>query len=162
MREGKKGRYKEEERHKIRMRGSGRLHSTICHWLKFINWLVPVQRYVLFHLWFRHMQPLLWVVFGTHVCHKIKGSQSGLTTWGNKDQYWFIRWVSLYGGVGWLVHSGHAGAVMFPGKPLDVNLQLYGPHSRMEVEQPSLVMVCVCVCVCVCVIYWYNANYCNN
>ncbi len=84
------------------------------------------------------MQPLLGVVLSCHIRHEIKSRQSGLTTRRDKYQNRFVRRVSLDGSVRWLVHGSHSGAVVFAREAVNVYLQLYWPHSRMEVEHTTL------------------------
>ena len=86
------------------------------------------------YLIFRHMKPLFRIVLPRYIRHQIESRQTGLTTRGHEHQNRFYGRVRSYGGVGWLVHGGHSGTVVFPGKPIDVDLQLDRPHSWVEIE----------------------------
>ena len=66
---------------------------------------------------------------------QVESLKHHLSPGGHKDQDRFQGGVGLDGGIGWLVHGGHAGAVELSGVALDVALQGHGSHTGLEVEQ---------------------------
>ena len=90
------------------------------------------------YLILRHMEPLFRIITSGNTRNKIKSRQASLTTRRDKYQNRFGRRVCLDGNIGWFIHGSHSGTVVFPWKPVNVNLQLHRPHRWMEVEESLL------------------------